>query len=185
MWSKWSSVVVSMRFLLGSEAGDEADQRRAAGRLSELQRLATRLLAGGGLLVTYKGALERLELPDTVSTLHLGNLRGRDGFKQLDTAVISGAAGAGGAHGRGYGPSSVRRRGRAVADDSPQYGDRAGLLSAPNPTLPDDSKGHSTAQRPGRRSMCRCVPNSEPRPCSNKSASGRSNRQSPATPGAS
>ena len=80
----------SMRFLLGSEAGDEADQRRAAGRLSELQRLATRLLAGGGLLVTYKGALERLELPDTVSTLHLGNLRGRDGFKQLDTAVIAG-----------------------------------------------------------------------------------------------
>ena len=55
----------SMRFLLGAEGGDEREQRRAAQRLSELRRTAERLLAGGGLLVTYKGVLERLELPDT------------------------------------------------------------------------------------------------------------------------
>ena len=29
-------------------------------------------------MVTYKDALEHLTLPDTVSTLHLGNLRGRE-----------------------------------------------------------------------------------------------------------
>ena len=80
----------SMRFLLGAEDGDEREQKRAARRLGELQQLAVRLLAGSGLLVSYKGVLERLELPAELATLHLGNLRGRDGYKHLDTAVIAG-----------------------------------------------------------------------------------------------
>ena len=44
----------SMRFLLGAEDGDEREHKRAARRLSELQQLAVRFLAGCGLLVSYK-----------------------------------------------------------------------------------------------------------------------------------
>ncbi len=77
----------SMRFLLG---GGEGDEQRAANRRSELQRTVSRLLAEGGLLVSYKGAIARMELPAAIVTLHLGNLRGRDGFKHLDRIVVAG-----------------------------------------------------------------------------------------------
>ena len=77
----------SMRFLLG---GGEDDQPRADRRLAELQRTALRLLGDGGLLVTYKAALERLELPAEIDAVHLGDLRGRDGYKHHDVAVVAG-----------------------------------------------------------------------------------------------
>jgi hypothetical protein len=80
----------SMRFLLGAEGGDAAEQKRAASRFGELQQLTKRLLADGGLLVTYKAAVDRMQLPDEVAKLYLGNLRGRDGYKHLNTAVIAG-----------------------------------------------------------------------------------------------
>ena len=77
----------SMRFLLG---GKEDDQQRANNRLAEVQRFAGRVLAEGGLFVTYKAALERMTLPAGVDAVHLGNLRGRDGYKHHDVAVIAG-----------------------------------------------------------------------------------------------
>ena len=70
-------------------SGDDAD-RRPQRRLDELQRAVVRLLAGGGLLVTYKSVLEQMRLPPAIETLHFGNLRGRDLFKNLNVAVIAG-----------------------------------------------------------------------------------------------
>ena len=66
---------------------------------------------GGGLLVTYKVALERLKLPPDVATLYVGNLRVGDGFKHLDTAVIAGR----------LEPSAllVERMARAIFGDDP------------------------------------------------------------------
>src|SRR4051794_37441676 len=64
----------SMRFLLG---GGEGDQQRAGRRLTELQAMATRLLADGGLFVSYKAAIDGMTLPAGVDAVHLGNLRGR------------------------------------------------------------------------------------------------------------
>ena len=77
----------SMRFLLG---GAEGDQQRADNRLAELERFAGRVLADGGLFVSYKAALERMKLPAGVDAVHLGNLRGRDGYKHHDVAVVAG-----------------------------------------------------------------------------------------------
>ena len=99
----------SMRFLLGAEDGDEREQKRAARRLGELQRLTVRLLAGGGLLVSYKAVLERLELP-----AERGNAAPRQsaGAGRLQTSRYGGdrrPARAGGADGRAHGTGAVRR----------------------------------------------------------------------------
>jgi hypothetical protein len=112
----------SRRFLLGAEDGDDKEHKRAARRRSELQRLAVRLLPGSGLLVSYKGVLERLELPAELATLHLGNLRGRDGYKSLDTAVIAGRL--------EPGALAVERMARAL------FGDEAEPLQA---IVPDEA----------------------------------------------
>ena len=77
----------SMRFLLGSGDGD---QQRADNRLRELERFTGRVLADGGLFVSYKAALDRIKLPAGVDGVHLGNLRGRDSYKHHDVAVIAG-----------------------------------------------------------------------------------------------
>ena len=77
----------SMRFLLG---GKEADQQRANNRLAEVQRFAGRVLAEGGLFISYKAALEQMTLPAGVDAVHLGNLRGRDGYKHHDVAIVAG-----------------------------------------------------------------------------------------------
>ena len=77
----------SMRFLLG---GKEDDQQRANNRLAEVQRFAGRVMPDGGLFVSYKAALERMTLPAGVDAVHLGNLRGRDGYKHHDVVVTAG-----------------------------------------------------------------------------------------------
>ena len=69
-------------------AAREDDQQRANNRLAEVQRFAGRVLAEGGLFVCYKAALERMTLPAGVDAVHLGNLRGRDGYKHHDVAVV-------------------------------------------------------------------------------------------------
>ena len=40
--------------------------------------------------MSYKAALDRITLPAGVDGLHLGNLRGRDGYKHHDVAVVAG-----------------------------------------------------------------------------------------------
>ena len=63
---------------------------RADKRLAEVERVAARTLADGGLIVSYKAALERMKLPPGADALHLGNLRGRDSYKHHDVAVVAG-----------------------------------------------------------------------------------------------
>lgn len=77
----------SKRFLLGA---DESDQTRAGNRLAELERFAKRVLAQGGLFVGRKAAHGRIKLPATVDAVYLGHLRGMDGFKHHNVAVIAG-----------------------------------------------------------------------------------------------
>src|SRR4051794_6371842 len=70
--------------------GGESDQQRAGNRLAEVQRFAGWALAGGGLFVSYKDALDGMTLPAGVDAVHLGHLRGRDSYRHHDVAVIAG-----------------------------------------------------------------------------------------------
>jgi hypothetical protein len=50
-------------------------------------------MPGRGLFGGFKAFVEgehKLELPDRVATMHLGHLRGRNKFKDIDVAVIAG-----------------------------------------------------------------------------------------------
>jgi hypothetical protein len=83
---------VSMRFLLGRE-GDTRSLDAAKQHRAELIAFCSRKMPEGGLLVSYKKAIELMRqegLPDHIETAHFGALRGLDSFGHHDVMVVAG-----------------------------------------------------------------------------------------------
>jgi hypothetical protein len=82
----------SRRRLLAWATAPEAEMRRAANRLAEVQALLDVEAAKGArvLLVTYKATAERLRVPAGGAIEWFGNIRGLDRYKDFDTVIIAG-----------------------------------------------------------------------------------------------
>jgi hypothetical protein len=84
--------VCSRQRLLAWAGAPEAELKRAANRLSDVQSLFNVEAAKGGrvLLVTYKPVAERIKAPAGCAVEWFGNIRGLDSYKDFDTIIIAG-----------------------------------------------------------------------------------------------
>jgi hypothetical protein len=81
----------SRRRLLAWPDAPDAERRRAANRLADVQALLdVEGRRAPTLLVTYKAAAEKLKPPAGSEVIHFGALRGLDRFKDFGTVIIAG-----------------------------------------------------------------------------------------------
>jgi hypothetical protein len=84
--------VCSRRRLLAWSGAPEAERKRAANRLSDVQSLFDVEAARRGrvLLVTYKPVAVQIKVPKGCAVEWFGNIRGLDSYKDFDTIIIAG-----------------------------------------------------------------------------------------------